>query len=379
MATSSSSAPLLKGYLPVRLRLPPTWSKVYNDETYFYVREHQAGKGGDQQQPSSEGVTGSHKTPKPKSTVFVANAPVVPGVSTKILLHSLFGRFADVARVTVVPNPRRGHEDEGGGEDPSAEGEAASMKWTNNLQDPSFLPVVHSEGKYAHVVFETPKGMKKALRALHDAMKLSKKGGQRPGLVLEPIEVQTLSDETNRVYREERKKLLNISGNDNDDDDDDVSVSDEEISADQATGIRAVIARYRASVAALSRERLMGECNAVMQAYEEAEEEKKRTQQTAREQPDDDGFVTVSYSNAVGSQIELEATQHATGNGHQRRKGNMRSRRKKEAVGSQELDDFYRFQRRDNQKRTLEDLRAQFDEDLKRVKRMKEERHYRPF
>jgi ribosomal RNA-processing protein 7 len=376
-AASSSSVPLLKGYLPVRLRLPPTWSKEYNDETYFYVREHQAGKktGGDH--PSSETTTthgSSTSLAKPKCTLFVANAPVVPGVSTKILLQSLFGRFADIARVTVVPNPRRGHGDEDATGEDSPEGDAVSMKWTTKLQDPSFLPVIHSEGKYAHVVFENPKGMKKALRALHDAMKLNK-GGQRPGLVLEPIEIQTLSDETNRIYREERRRLLNITENDDGDDFD-----DKESAAGQATGIRAVLARYRASAAELSRERIMEECNAVMQAYEEAEEEKKRTQQTAREQPDDDGFVTVSYSNAVGSQIELEATQHATGNdGHQRRKGNMRSRRKKEGVGSQELDDFYRFQRRDNKKRTIEDLRAQFDEDLKRVKQMKEERHYRPF
>jgi ribosomal RNA-processing protein 7 len=356
--STSSSVPLLKGYLPIRVLLPPTWSTEYHDETFFYVREHQAGKGG--------GSTEETPT-KPKSTLFVANAPVVPGISTKILLQSLLGRFADIARVTVIRNPR-GTEAES----------AASLKWTDKFQDPSFLPVIHSEGKYAHVVFENPKGMKKALRVLQDVMKPSKaKGGQRPGLVLEPIEIQTLSDETNRIYREERKKLLNLATND--DDDDVGSGADEMIAADQATGIHAVVARYKASVAEMSRERLMEECNSIMQAYEEMDEEKKRSQQGALAQPDEDGFVTVSYSSAVGSQVELEATKHATGSSVPRRKGNMRSRRKKEAVGSQELKDFYRFQRRENKKRTLEDLRAQFDEDLKRVKRMKEEHHYRPF
>lgn len=356
---ASSSVPLLKGYLPVRLMLPPLWTTEYHDETYFYVREHQAGKGDSSENPS-----------KPKSTLFIANAPLIPGVSTKILLHSLLGRFANIARVTVIKNPRGGKEED----------DLVTLKWTDKFQEPSPLPVVHSEGKFAHVVFETPKGMKKALRALQDVMKpnASKKSGKRPGLNLEPIEIQTLSDETNRVYREERNKELNTSSKNDRYDDRDNSI-EEGIVTDQATGIHAVVARYKESLAELSPERLMEECNAVMKSYEEAEEEKRRTQQAARTQPDEDGFVTVSYSNAVGSQVDLEVTKHPIGNTQPRRKGSMRSRKKKESVGSQELQDFYRFQRRENKKRTLEDLRAQFDEDLQRVKRMKEERRYRPF
>jgi len=407
--SSSSSVPLLKGgYLPVRLRLPPTWSTgAYEDQTFFYVREHQAGKGGGggsggdkTSDASSSGAT------KSKSTLFVANAPVVPGISTRLLLQSLLGRYANLARVTVVPNPRkmmagRRQDEEGDNNEQQQETEStiASLKWTDKLQDPTFLPVVHSEGKFAHVVFETPKGMKQALRGLQDAMKPNKSrdDGRRPGLVLEPIEIQTLTDETNRIYREERKKVLDSIMADEDDnnnqskksrknndgaDDDDDDDEEEGIAADQATGIHAVYARYQESMAELTRERLMAECNRVMKAYEEAEEKKKREQQIAREQPDEDGFVTVSYSSAVGSQVDLEMTKYATGNKNQqqiRRKGNMRSRRKKDAIGAQEQEDFYRFQRRENKKRTLEDLRAQFDEDLRRVKQLKEERHYRPF
>ena len=52
---------------------------------------------------------------------------------------------------------------------------------------------------------------------------------------------------------------------------------------------------------------------------------------------------------------------------------------KKKFSGADELHDFYRFQRRDNRKRNLEDLRKQFEEDLRRVKRMKQEKQYRPF
>jgi ribosomal RNA-processing protein 7 len=114
-----------------------------------------------------------------------------------------------------------------------------------------------------------------------------------------------------------------------------------------------------------------------MQAYEEAEGAKRRAQEAARSQPDDDGFVTVSYATAVGSKEELEES--ATATTPSRRKGNKRSRKKKQAAGSQELHDFYRFQRKEGRKRTMEELRKQFDEDLKKVKRRKEEKQYRPF
>ena len=122
----------------------------------------------------------------------------------------------------------------------------------------------------------------------------------------------------------------------------------------------------------------MEECNRVMTEYEEAEEAKRRAQEAAKAQPDDDGFVTVSYSTAVGSKAELEQSMTAT-TPSRRRSGNKRSRNNKKNIGSSELKDFYRFQRRENRKRTMDDLRQQFEEDLKRVKRMKEEKQYRPF
>ena len=121
----------------------------------------------------------------------------------------------------------------------------------------------------------------------------------------------------------------------------------------------------------------MEECNAVMQAYEDAEEKKRLAQEAAKAAPDDDGFITVSYSNAVGSKVEFE--QSATATTPSRRKGNKRSRKKKEAVGSGQLKDFYRFQRAESRKRTMEDLRRKFEEDVRKVKRLKEEKEYRPF
>jgi ribosomal RNA-processing protein 7 len=343
-----SLSPLIKGYLPVRLKLPNR--EADEDENFFFVREHKGTKSEQSESSSKAGCT-----------LFVANSPVVPGITTKILLKSIFGRYADISRVTVVDNPRNANNQQ----------EENIGCWSSIAKHPTFLPPIHSEGKYAHVAFESPNGMKKAMKALHEVMR--KKGDDGiPGLVLERLEIQTLSDETNRQYRESLRKAREHDDSEEDDDD-----SDEEEEREKKTGILAVAERYRASCNFMSRSELLKECNAVMQAYEDAEEEKRRAQEVVRSQPDDDGFVTVSYSTAVGSKTDLEESITATT--PSRRKGNKRSRKKKEGVGNTELQDFYRFQRRDNKKRTLEDLRNQFEEDLKKVKRMKEDRQYRPF
>lgn len=372
-----STVPLIKGYLPVRLMLPPTWSESYNDETYFYVREHR-----------HKGEAANDENNNNKATLFVANAPIVPGISTRILLSNLFGRFANVSRVTVIQNPRGGN---GGttvnGKELTTTATTTTSfwksSWTDKFQNPSGLAPVHSEGKFAHVVFATPKDLKKVMKALQEVMqsnstnnsnkKNSKSTSARPGLTLDRIEIQTLSDETSRQCQEAAKQQR--QEDDDDDDDEDRLATDSEL-----TGIHAVAARYRASYQKLDRKKLLEECNAVMEAYEQAEEEKRKSQEAARSQPDDDGFVTVSYSTAVGnSEFELEEEGGNNTNTPARRKGNKRSRKRKEAIGSKELQDFYRFQHRENKKRSLQELRERFEEDLQRVKRMKEEHHYKPF
>lgn len=200
-------------------------------------------------------------------------------------------------------------------------------------------------------------------------------------MILDKLELQTLSDESLRQREATLRKEL-------EEDDDDGFGADFDTTGDtKASGggagskhacVLAVAKRYRESCRFLkNRSLLLEECNAVMQAYEDAEEAKRSAREAARAEPDDDGFVTVSYSNAVGSKIEFE--QSATATTPSRRKGNKRSRRKKEAVGSGELKDFYRFQRADNRKRTMDDLRKKFEEDVRKVKRLKEEKEYRPF
>jgi ribosomal RNA-processing protein 7 len=355
---ASSSSPLIKGYLPVRLKLPSSIVSDDEEETFFFVREHQG---------KSDSESSSNA---PGCTLFVANVPVVPGIATKILLQSIFGRYADITRVTAIDNPRASNNNKHNNND---EESLVASSWSSKALHPSFLSPIHSEGKYAHVVFQSPKDMKKTLRALQDIMRQNTTSSDDlPGLALEKIEIQTLSDETNRLFRENRRKKL--SGKKDADSEEDES--DDE-PAKTKSGIHAVAERYRASCHQMTRSQLLEECNAVMQAYEDAEGKKKRAQETAKTLPDDDGFVTVNYSTAVGSKSELEDSMMSTA--PNRRKGGKRNRKKKQAMGAEELKDFYRFQRREGRKRSLEDLRHQFDEDLRKVKRMKDERQYRPF
>jgi ribosomal RNA-processing protein 7 len=367
----SHQASLIKGCLPVRLKLPSLVRADQNEETFFYVREHRTAQ--DDPTKSKKDATGS--------TLFVANAPVVPGITTKMLLKSLLGRYADISRVTVVENPRQSSQKAADAATPQHTGtmsshyqSSSSSYWTLKAKDPTFLAPVFSEGKFAHVVFRTPKDMRRTMRGLQDIMQSSNDDdadNDLPGLTLEKIEIQTLSDATKRQYAKETNRSV---ANDEQHDFDVIEEDDLEHD-DEPQGILAIAAQYRASCNTLDRSMLMEECNAVMQAYEDAEEEKKRVQEAAKANPDDDGFITVSYSSAVGSKVDLE--QNTTG--PNRRKGAMRSRKKKEVSGTDELTDFYRFQRKDNRKRTLDDLRKQFDEDLQKVKKMKGDRQYRPF
>lgn len=316
------TAPLIKGYLPVRLTFPSDDPKD-PDETFFYIKEH---FGAD------------------KNTLFVANAPFYPQISTRILLRSVLGRYGDIERVTVVGNPRQEKEN--------------PLLWTTNKSlYPSYYETDVCEGKFAHAVFSSQREMKRALEGLHEIM--GDKDEPYPGIIMDKLEIQTLQDETQRMLHGE-----------DDDDDDTLNTTREPL-----VGILAVANRYRASLDAISRETILEECNKVMQDYEEAEEADRLARAQANNIPDDDGFVKVTYSSQVGSKRELEEGVATTN----RRKGSKRSRTKKEVTGASELSDFYRFQQKDTRKRTVQDLRKRFEEDLAKVKKMKEDRKYRPF
>lgn len=333
----------LKGYLPVRLTLPQVVEDI-EDETFLFVKEHQSG--------SSGGTTDKG------TTLFVANVPVVPSVQTKLLLQSIFGRYGEVARVTVVENPRKDQQQTG-----EERAEQLLGSWTTKFSLPSFLAPIHNTGRFAHVVFTTTKELKRTMQSLAEVMENIEEDNQEslPGLTLDKIELQTLADESERRQREEQGLASDSEM--------------EERRNDSIPGILKVAERYRRSCRAISRNALLEECNRVMQEYEDTEEENIRARQAALNEPDEDGFITILPSSQAGNKSELESGPSV----QRRRKGQQRSRKKKDGAGKSELSDFYRFQTKDIRKRTLQDLRQRFEEDLARVKRMKEENQYRPF
>lgn len=315
---------LIKGYLPVRLNLPS--EKDRTDETFFYVKEHFAS---------------SNDSKNKSNTLFLANVPVVPLVDTKLFLTSIFGRYGDLTRVTVIQDPRKLKNENSR--------DSILHSWTSKFARPSFLPTMYSNGKFAHVVFASNKEMHKSLQAIREIM------ATKGRITIDKIELQTLADESARKHGQ---------GGDEE--------SDHET---EESGILAVAARYRAKCSQLDRIKLMEECNNIMQEYEEAEEEQvRRAKASAANEADEDGFVTVSHSAQVGSKIELEAS----GEQQQRRKA-KRKRSKKESIGASELSDFYRFQTKEKRRNTLQDLRLRFEQDLAKVKKLKEDKHYRPF
>ena len=369
-------ASLIKGYLPVRVILPEkaATNEEALDHTFFYVKEHREG--------NSSASPASKKSES--RTLFIANAPVIPGIKTSLLLKNLLGRFChgDIERVTLVENPRKAAA-------------APSLAWASNgLQEffPSCLggSVARASAnntsssrnggsataeKFAHVVFPTHKQMRKTLQAIQDVMAGAElasnpKQGQLPALPLEKLDLQMLRDESERLARE----------NATDDDDSDGDDDDRMDEAAKPTGIIAVAQRYRKSLHRISRDKLLAECNRVMQDYEDAEQAQQLAREAAANEPDEDGFVTVTSTSVglEGGKRDLEKDGGGPG-GKRRRNANKRSRKKKEGIGATELEDFYRFQRKETRKRTLQDLRLQFEEDLKKVKKMKEDRQYKPF
>ena len=339
---------MIKGYLPVRVKLPTVaiGSEDEQDETFFFVREHREGN------TAAQTKEGGSKN----ATLFIANAPIVPGVKTKLVLKALLGKLGDAERVTLVENPRKAASKE----------TPSSLFWASNLKEqfPTCLSPIHSTEKFAHVVFTSFQQMRRALKSLSEIMSKKRENGEFPGLELEKLELQILKDETIRLYKEEMG-------------DDEATEEIDEKSAKK--GILVVADRYRKSLASLSRENLLEQCNEVMQEYEEAEEAQRLAREAAANEPDEDGFITVTSKSVgvEGGKNELEKDKGAAGK--RRRSANKRNRKKKDSVGATELQDFYRFQRKETRKRTLQDLRKQFEEDLKKVKKMKDNHEYKPF
>ncbi|KAL9182873.1 hypothetical protein ACHAXT_004152 [Thalassiosira profunda] len=346
---ASPSCPAIKGYLPLRVALPPI-DASHSFRTFLYVKEHA------QKSPGGSGGGGA--------TLFVANAPARGPIRTDLFLRALFEQYGEVHRVTVAGDPRKvGSSPEGDGvgemfREAAARGLEGGDLFGNTTRG------ARGDGKFAHVVFASGKELKKALKAIKKEM------AEAEGLFamqLDEGRIEELEAETIQLRTADASPESDDEGGSRD--------VDEE-TAEPLTGIHAVAAEARRKAGRhRSRQSLMDMCNRAMAAFEDEEAEAERKAKRAAAQPDADGFVTVSHKStpSFGAANDLEEERH------HRRKAGKRNRKRKGGSGADEHTDFYRFQRKETRKREVQDLKQRFEEDLAKVRKMKEERAYRPF
>lgn len=120
---------------------------------------------------------------------------------------------------------------------------------------------------------------------------------------------------------------------------------------------------YKSHLALLhpSTSSLQSSINAYLTQFTALESQRARLLKHARTVPDEDGFVTVTRGGRAGPARLEEA---------EKKKAELEERRKNNGV----KDDFYRFQNREKRKEAEVNLRKRFEEDRRRVERMRERR-----
>ncbi|KAJ4987601.1 meiotic recombination protein dmc1 [Stagonosporopsis vannaccii] len=123
------------------------------------------------------------------------------------------------------------------------------------------------------------------------------------------------------------------------------------------------VERYKSHLALLhpSASSLQSSINAYLSQFTALESQRARLLKHARTVPDADGFVTVTRGGRAGPARLEEA---------EKKKAELEERRKNNGV----KDDFYRFQNREKRKEAEVNLRKRFEEDRRRVERMRERR-----
>mmetsp|Transcript_7765 Transcript_7765/g.8978 ORF Transcript_7765/g.8978 Transcript_7765/m.8978 type:complete len:357 (-) Transcript_7765:51-1121(-) len=353
---------LIKGYLPVQITFPSLFGKE-SDNTFIFVKQH---------------VSAGDDSPR---TLFVTNAPIYPHIRTSIFLRSLFERYGDVEKVAVAKRPSKNLSDEAeeeGGGNLTVEELTLSMfeKEVRSLQSDGLCAHMsleedewYDQGRYAHVIFANSKEMKKFLNAFTSKKKKKKSSASDNIHIIKygKLEIQELQDISRSLFNKERNKFLRRESSDEPE--------------ERPQGMMVLIQAHKDRIP--PRAALTEACEQIMAKYEESEEEARQRQIAAKDQPDEDGFVTVSYSTNVGDAKEFEENGTLTiGSGAKkpgRRERNNTNAKKKVVKGSDQLKDFYRFQLKETKKRTMQQLKNRFEEDLKRVKKMKEDKMYKPF
>ena len=347
--------PSIKGYLPLRIALPPV-GPAENQQSFtsfLYVKEQAP-------RPSGDGGGGGG------ATLFVANAPSRLPVRTDAFLRALFARYGEVRRVAAVPGPRA----EPAGAAPGAGTPGASFRAAARAGPDAWAEEpARGDGRFAHVVFASGGELRRALKAIRrDA---ARAGGR--ALEVDPEELERLAAEAARPppADEDGASDEGRDGTEGDEGDERNEGNEE-----APTGIHAVAAQLRRRAGRhRSRAQLLRLCNEAVTSFEAEEAAATRRAKESAAQPDEDGFVTVARGTAPTFAAEgLEERVARRG-----RAGRRRRKRKGGASGADELADFYRFQHKEKSRDEARDLKRRFEEDLRKVKKMKEERAYRPF
>lgn len=110
---------------------------------------------------------------------------------------------------------------------------------------------------------------------------------------------------------------------------------------------------------------LQSSINTYLTQFSALETIRNKHRTLSRSVPDEEGFVTVTRGGRAGpARIEQAEA----------KKAELDARKKKNEV----KDDFYRFQNREKRKEVEMGLRRRFEEDRRRVERMREGRKVRP-
>ncbi|KAL9956983.1 hypothetical protein ACROYT_G038555 [Oculina patagonica] len=110
--------------------------------------------------------------------------------------------------------------------------------------------------------------------------------------------------------------------------------------------------------------KLQAEVDEFMAKFDAEKEKSEQEEAEARNQPDDEGWVTVGRGGRNPAAPRLDAAE-------------LQERRKKKK--KQALLNFYQFQQRETRREHIAHLRKKFDEDKKRIAEMKSARKFRPY
>jgi hypothetical protein len=180
-----------------------------------------------------------------------------------------------------------------------------------------------------------------------------------PGLVLDKIEIQNLADEV-RQYRQEQRQTDDSDADEDEDDDDAIPISMER----NCQEFSKLAERYRASCSRPARAALLRNATTLWKTLR-----RRRTRSGAHapasNEPDGDGFATVSYSaKSVASELEQSVQQRWIRGEKTRARREAARRKKTDRVAG----GLYRFQTKEH-RAVPSGTARRFEEDLAKVKR----------